>query len=134
MKATARKLILTVLAVLASGAAAASDHSVFTGRSIGPMAELSSEERAWFRDNWQRLPAEDREAVRRKLRQEWADLPPEVRQRRMQELANKVEEKRKETWQREQERDDRETGFGQGFDSRPWGAQDMGGARQRGRR
>lgn len=133
MNATARKLILTALAVLATGVAMADEYTVFSGRTIGPVAELSAEERAWFRDRWQRLPSGERENLRRKLLQEWADLPPEERQRRRQELMNKLEERQEQRWERGIERSMPETGYGQGYGTRPWD-NGMNDVRHRGRR
>jgi hypothetical protein len=131
MTATTRKLILTALAVLATGSALADPMPVFSGRYIGPVAELSAEERARFRDRWQQLPAEEREAMRRKLRQDWEAMPPEARQQQRRELMNKLEERRDRRGQSSQ--DDYEAGYGQGYGTRLPDGMDFGD-RGRGRR
>lgn len=120
MTATARKLILTALALLATGTAVADELGVFTGRILGPVVELSAEERAMFRDRWQQLPADQREVMRNKLRQDWADQPPEVRQQHRRELLNKLEQKRNQRWPQGQDSNESEPGYGQGYGTRPW--------------
>lgn len=117
MNATTRKLILTALAALAVGNAWAGDFPVFTGQTIGPVAELSAEERARFRDRWQQLPANERDAVRRQLRQEWDTMPPEARPQQRRELMQRLEK-----WpdRRGQNPDDADNGYGQGYGSRYW--------------
>lgn len=117
MNATARKLILTALAVLATGSAAADDRSVFTGATLGPVAELSAEERARLRERWQRMPSEDRDAMRRQLREEWAEVPPEARQQRRQELLERLD-RQEERQGRRDDRRESEAGYGQGYGTR----------------
>ncbi|MDD5363938.1 MAG: hypothetical protein PHR30_01250 [Gallionellaceae bacterium] len=134
MKATARKLILTALAILASGTAVADDYRVFAGPSIGLVAELSAEERAMFRDRWQQLPPDQREAMRYKLRQDWADQPPEVRPQHRRELMNKLEQRRDRRWQQGQDNNESEPGYGQGYGTRPWDGPNDNDAPRRGRR
>lgn len=118
MNATTRKLILTALAVLASGTAFAGERPFFTGQYIGPVAELSAEERARFRDRWQQLPADERDAMRRQLRQDWDNVPPEARQQRRKELMYRLEERRD---QRHKNQDGANDGYGQGYGTRFWG-------------
>lgn len=116
MNATPRKLILTALAVLATGSAFADNNgSAFGGRVIGPVAELSEQERAWLRERWQRLPPEERASLRHELRQNWDDTPPEARQKRRQELKNRLEDSRV---RRSQYEEDDNGGYGRGYGSR----------------
>ncbi|TCJ16340.1 hypothetical protein EZJ19_05420 [Parasulfuritortus cantonensis] len=126
MNATCHKLILTALAVLATGTAFAADRSgfgdpVFSGQVIGPVADWGSDERARFRNQWEQLPPDQREAMRYQLRQEWDNLPPEARQKRRNELMNRMEERQ---GGRRPEAQDDDSGYGQGYGTRPWGHQD----------
>ena len=127
MNTTARRLILTALTALAAGGALADQ----PGRLFGPLAELSAQERAQLRDRWQRLPAEEREAVRRDLNQRWPEMPPEARQQERRQLLDRLEERRDPRNQREQERYEQRDGYGQGYGTRPW---DESNGRRGGRR
>ncbi len=130
---TIRELLLVTCAIVASGSAAASDYGVFTGKYIGPLAELSAEERAWFHSHWQQMSPEERDAVRRKLRREWRDTPPEERQKHRQELADRLRGRPGFVpppgpgWKARQE-----DGYGQGYETREWDYR--GGERGRDRR
>lgn len=119
MKATARKLIFTLLASLAAGGAVA-DIVIFTGQRIGPVAELSPEERIQFRQQWNQLPPERRELLRRKLQEKWQDLPPEQRQQQRQELMDRLRIQRDAPPPRPPRPDlvAPEDGYGQGFGTR----------------
>lgn len=128
MNATTRKVILTALVCLATGSALADDSRVFGDRPLGPVAELSPDERAWLRERWQRLPPEDRESLRRELREKWDELPPEERQQRRKELKNKLEERHDR--RHSQDDDRREEGYGRGYGSRPYEYDDRHGGRR----
>jgi len=121
MKATARKLIFTLLAMLATGGALA-DTGIFTGQRVGPVAELSPEERIWFRQQWNRLPPEERELMRRQLQEKWRDLPPEARQKPREELMERMRGQREEPPPRPRRPGlaPPEDGYGQGYGTRRW--------------
>jgi len=110
------KLILITVTILATGTAAASGPGIFTGQSIGPVAELSPDERARFRERWQEMPPEQRDAVRNRLRQGWRDLPPEQRQARRQNLIERGPDRGNAP---PAGRDRRDRGYGQGYGTRP---------------
>lgn len=110
MKPTIRMLLVLTVAVVPA-TANATGYGEYQGHVVGPFVELTAEERAWFRDQVKVLPAETREAMRRRMREEWQEVPPEERQRRRSEWA--------------EERDDRhsggdaaERGFGKGYEVR----------------
>lgn len=131
MNATTRKLILTALAILATGSAFAGDQFFLSGQTIGPVAELSAEERARFRDRWQQLPADERDAVRRQLRREWDTVPPEARPQQRRELMQRLERQPDPRGPSQSGYDD---GYGQGYGTRPWDAPNNHGDGRRGRR
>ena len=85
-----QKLVFLIVAVAASGTAMAGNHRIFTGQTIGPVAELTSNERAWFQARWREMSPAQREAIRVRLRQEWRGLSPEQRQLRGQELIERL--------------------------------------------
>jgi hypothetical protein len=118
MNATTRKVILTALVCLATGSALADDSRVFSGRTLGPVAELSQEERAWLRERWQRLPANERDSLRRELRDTWDEVPPEARQQRRKLLKERLEEHRDRRHQSE-DNNRHDDGYGRGYGSRP---------------
>lgn len=89
MNATARKLIIALMAALTTGGAAA-DETVFTGQRIGPVAEASPDERSRFRQQWNQLPPQERDALRRQLQEKWRGLPPEERQLQRQEVMEQM--------------------------------------------
>ncbi len=132
MNATASKLILTALAILATGSAVASDRADFFGRGPGPVAELSSDERDWLRERWQRLPPDERGKLRKELRDNWFEVPPEARQQRRQELKERLEDRRDDRGQRD--RRDSNDGYGRGYGSRHDDEEDDDGRRGRDRR
>lgn len=134
MKTIAQILLPVTLAVMAAGAAQADVTIVFTGQVIGPVAELTPQERAWFRQRWQELPPEEREALRRKLRQDWTDVPPEVRQKQRLELMEKMDGKRDVRRLRERDQYELKEGYGQGYGTRPWQTPATNDDRERGRR
>lgn len=130
---TVRKLIVATLAIVAAGPAAADDYGVFTGKYIGPVAELSAEERAWFHSRWQQMPPEARDAMRRKLREEWRETPPEERQKHRQELVDRLRDRPgpfppRPGWKVPEE------GYGQGYETREWEYPEKGSGPGRGRR
>lgn len=148
MRITAQQLTQTAfalasVAVFGTGPAAAGGDAVFGERYIGPMAELSIEEQAWFRNNWQQMSPQEREAVRRQFRQEWRETPPEQRHKHREEwlggigasganagAAMRAPTKRGHGWGAP------EGGYGQGYENRQWtGYPDNGsGGTGRGRR
>jgi predicted Fe-S protein YdhL (DUF1289 family) len=111
-----QKLILATAAMLAAGTAMADGPGTFSGQSIGPVAELTPDERARFRERWREMPPEQREAVRDRLRQNWQNLPPEERQKRRQELIEHAHESGNEPPPRDRHK--RDEGFGQGYGTR----------------
>jgi hypothetical protein len=116
MNATARKLILTALAVLATGSAVAGDRNDFFGRGPGPVAELSADERDWLRERWQRLPPDERIKLRKELRDNWFEVPPENRQQRRKELKDRLDDRRDDYDERDRRGSD--DGYGRGYGSR----------------
>jgi hypothetical protein len=134
MKAIAPTLLALTVATLAAGGAHADVTVVFTGQVIGPVAELTPQERAWFHQRWQELPPDEREMLRRKLRQDLPDTPPEVRQKRREELMERMDGKREIRRQRERDQYEVEQGYGQGYGTRPWPAPVGNDDRNRGRR
>lgn len=114
-----RKLLVLALAASGCGGALARE-PVYFGPAIGPVAEASAEERAWFRERWRQMPVEERDAMRRKLQQEWSNLPPEARQEHRQKLFDQLEERRERVVPRFDLRPDEESGYGQGFGTRIW--------------
>jgi hypothetical protein len=115
-----RKLILAAVAMLAAGAAMAHDRNTFAGQpfnsvTIGPVAELTSDDRARFRERWREMPPEKREVIRDRLRQDWQGLPPEDRQKRRQELMERMRDRGDRP---SPARDRRDEGFGQGYGTR----------------
>lgn len=133
MNPVARSLILTAFAVLAAGPAAADRGAVYADGRIGPVAELSPEERVWFQERWQELSPREREQMRRTLRREWSDLPPEARQKRREVLMKGLEERRETRSRRERDDHEPEEGYGQGYGTRDWDDHEAAGNR-RGRR
>jgi hypothetical protein len=135
---------LAMLALVWAGSAAADGRTVFADRYLGPMAELSAEEQAWFRSHWQQMSPDEREAVRRKLRKEWRDTPPEQRHRQREELVDRIRDQG-DTGNRPANNRGPERrggygnygwgmpdgGYGQGYENRNWEYPDDGG---RGRR
>jgi hypothetical protein len=114
----ANKLLFVTAAMLAAGSAIANDRNVFVGRPVAVVAELTPEERAWFREHWREMPPEQREALRNRLRQEWQSLPPEERQKRREQLLERMRERRDAGthgpgWR------DFDQGYGQGYGTRP---------------
>lgn len=83
------------------------------------VAELTREERAKFRYQWQHLPPAEQEAMMRQLRQQWREVAPEDRQRYREELMkhNREREERKDGRKRSTWEDE---GYGQGYESRQW--------------
>jgi hypothetical protein len=112
-----QKLILVTFTMLAAGAAMANDPGAFLGQSIGPVAELTPDERARFRERWREMPPDQRDAVRDRLRQDWQNLPPEERQRRRQDLMGPMRD-HGDAAQPGHGRHYRDEGFGQGYGTR----------------
>lgn len=113
---TPQKLILAVLTALAAGTALADGRAVPAASPIGPLAELTPDERALFRERWREMSPEQRDAVRNRLRQEWQGLPPEQRQQRSQEIFERMRG-RQLNGQGQDQTGDR--GYGQGYGTRP---------------
>ncbi len=111
-----QKLILATAVMLAAGTAMANERGAFSGPSVGPVAELTPDERARFRERWQEMPPEQREAVRDRLRQDWQKLPPEERQNRRQELMERRNDRGDGPSPRDRRK--RDEGFGQGYGTR----------------
>ncbi len=138
-------IILASLAGALSGTAGADDRTLPGSRYIGMVAEVSASEEEWFRANWQRLSAEEREAVRRKLRKDWRETPPEQRHKQREELVDRMVDRVRDKipvpmpgygqpgygqpgWGMPG------GGYGQGYETRQWDDQDSDGGRGRGRR
>lgn len=109
---TTQKLILAVLTALAAGTALADGRAA---SPIGPLAELTPDQRALFRERWREMSPEQRDAVRNKLRQEWQGLPPEQRQQRSQEVFERMHGRQLDGQGRDGSRDQ---GYGQGYGTR----------------
>lgn len=86
---------------------------------VARLAELTREERAKFRNQWQHLPAEEREAMLQELRQQWREVPPEERRQKREELMKRARDRddKDEDRSRKQRGED---GYGQGYESRQW--------------
>lgn len=83
------------------------------------VAELTREERAKFRYQWQHLPASEREAMMREMRQQWREVAPEDRQRYREDLMKRSRDREDRRDGRKRSRDEDE-GYGQGYESRQW--------------
>ncbi len=112
-----QKLILLTAAMLVTGEALANGPGGFSGHAIGPVAELTPDERARFRERWQEMPPGQRDAVRNRLRQDWHSLPPEERQKRRQDLIERGPD-RGNPPPSGRDRNDRDRGYGQGYGTR----------------
>lgn len=119
MKAASVLLILS--GVLSLGQTAWAGASDVGHGNTNPMllAQLTDEERRALRDQWGRLPADERAALRQQFQERWRDLPPEQRESRRRELTERwrklppeVREERRREY-----RDDR-GGYGQGYEYR----------------
>lgn len=120
MTSSPRTSLIALLALLATGIAQADEERVFSGQRIGPVAELSPEERTWFRQQWNQLPPGERESLRQKLRDNGRDLPPEERQGRRREIIERMREQTDAPPPRPPQPDwaTPDDGYGQGYGTR----------------
>jgi hypothetical protein len=84
------------------------------------LAELTREERARFRDQWQYLPPAEREAMLKELRQQWRETPPEERHRKQEEWMKRGRDRDDADRSRGRKQSGWEDGYGQGYEYRQW--------------
>jgi hypothetical protein len=124
-----RILIAALLGCLPLSGMAAEQPSPFgwsygdaSQRRIGPVADSSREERARFRSQLQQLPAGEREAVMRELRQQWQEVPPEERYKQREDWMKRNRDRHDPDQGQDAKRKKQpwEEGYGQGYESRQW--------------
>lgn len=124
-----KHLILFAVTALAAGDALADVSAVFDDTAPVAGMQLTQNERDQFREQWQGMSPEQRDAVRSRLKERLQAMPPDqreqLRQRLRQEWQNTPPEERqqrREEWlQRLRERDQRnpdDSGYGRGYGNR----------------
>ena len=133
-------IIVAGLASVACHSSVADDRTLSGQRYTGMAITVGAEEQEWLRANWQRLSAEEREAVRRKLRKDWRETPPEQRLKHREDLVDRVVEQVRDKipmpgpgygaagWGMPG------GGYGQGYETRQWEEPDSESGKNRGRR
>ncbi|MFZ5484260.1 MAG: hypothetical protein ACOZB0_08530 [Pseudomonadota bacterium] len=111
-----RPRMFALIALLASAPAWAGSDFAFTGQRIGPVADRRGDEGARFQQDWSRLPAREREAMRRALREQWEELPPEARKHKREELYERMRDMAEPADPRYW--GGRDDGYGKGYGSR----------------
>lgn len=111
-----RPSMFALIALLASPPVWAGSDFAFTGQSIGPVADRRGDDDPRFQQDWSRLPAREREAMRRALREQWEELPPEARKHKREELYERMRDlpapADPRSW------GGRDDGYGKGYGSR----------------
>ena len=102
------KLIIAGTLMLVAGQVAARGPS--GGNDNGYVQNAAPGQGGQFRDRWQAMPQERRDAVRDRLLQQWQSMPPEERQQHRKEWLKRLQER--------QQHDHDDDGYGRGYGNR----------------